>query len=295
MALVHELSNGVISIAVAEVGAELQSLRAGGVEYLWQGDEAYWGGRSPWLFPIVGSVWREHYRHEGTTYALSRHGFAKASRFDLVEKTADTLVFELASSADTLAVYPFEFRLVVSYSLRGSVVECAARVENTGAAEMHYQIGGHPGLNYHDFVPGDNVGDVLGYIGFNRKALRYILVGEGGCAIPDVHYDAGLDGDGLMPIHRDTFDKDALIFQDSQITEATLYDKARLPRVKMTTDAPITAFWAACDGNAPYVCFEPWHGRCDRVNYEGEFALRDFMQHLAPGEAGGMAFTLEVL
>lgn len=32
---------------------------------------------SPVLFPIVGSVWENEYRHEGVSYALTQHGFAR--------------------------------------------------------------------------------------------------------------------------------------------------------------------------------------------------------------------------
>ena len=37
------LSNNLITVRIAEHGAELQSIRAGGHEYLWQGDPEYWG------------------------------------------------------------------------------------------------------------------------------------------------------------------------------------------------------------------------------------------------------------
>ena len=47
------LKNDVLTVEVNEHGAELQSIRKGETEYLWQGDPAYWGRRSPVLFPIV--------------------------------------------------------------------------------------------------------------------------------------------------------------------------------------------------------------------------------------------------
>ena len=39
------LKNDILTIKVKEHGAELQSVRKGSVEYLWQGDPAYWGRR----------------------------------------------------------------------------------------------------------------------------------------------------------------------------------------------------------------------------------------------------------
>lgn len=46
----ESLKNDCIEIAVAEHGAELQSLKKDGKEYLWQADARYWKRRSPVLF-----------------------------------------------------------------------------------------------------------------------------------------------------------------------------------------------------------------------------------------------------
>ena len=53
----HTLKNEQLTVTASSFGAELQSVTgADGVEYLWNGDPAYWGGRSPHLFPFVGSL-----------------------------------------------------------------------------------------------------------------------------------------------------------------------------------------------------------------------------------------------
>ena len=74
------LSNGILTVQVSELGAELQSIKKNGHEYLWQGDPAFWGRRSPVLFPIVGSVWEKKYRVNGTEYEMGQHGFARSAR-----------------------------------------------------------------------------------------------------------------------------------------------------------------------------------------------------------------------
>ena len=48
------LSNSILTVQIAEHGAELQSIKKDGKEYLWQGNAKFWGRRSPVLFPIVG-------------------------------------------------------------------------------------------------------------------------------------------------------------------------------------------------------------------------------------------------
>ena len=71
------LSNSILTVQIAEHGAELQSIKKDGKEYLWQGDAKFWGRRSPVLFPIVGRVWNNKYRHAGNTYEIGQHGFAR--------------------------------------------------------------------------------------------------------------------------------------------------------------------------------------------------------------------------
>lgn len=75
------LSNSVLTVQIAEHGAELQSIKKDGKEYLWQGDAKFWGRRSPVLFPIVGRVWNNKYRHAGNTYEIGQHGFARDMNF----------------------------------------------------------------------------------------------------------------------------------------------------------------------------------------------------------------------
>ena len=50
----EKLQNEYLTVEVSDLGAELQSIKdADDKEYLWQGDDKYWGRRSPILFPIV--------------------------------------------------------------------------------------------------------------------------------------------------------------------------------------------------------------------------------------------------
>lgn len=72
------IDNGILTVKAGEHGAELQSIIRNGIEYLWQGDPAFWGRRSPVLFPIVGSVWDGRYRVEGKEFRLGQHGFLSA-------------------------------------------------------------------------------------------------------------------------------------------------------------------------------------------------------------------------
>ena len=52
-----ELKRGGRTARVETLGGELVSYRdERGLEYIWGGDPAYWPGRNPLLFPIVGML-----------------------------------------------------------------------------------------------------------------------------------------------------------------------------------------------------------------------------------------------
>ena len=59
--MIHTIKNSFLEVQVSEAGAELMSITAGGTDYLWNGDKAYWGGRAPNLFPYVGRLTGNQY------------------------------------------------------------------------------------------------------------------------------------------------------------------------------------------------------------------------------------------
>ena len=97
------LSNDKITLQIAEHGAELVSINVNNTEYLWQGDPKFWGRHSPVLFPIVGRVWNNQYHHEGITYELGQHGFARDMDFQLANGKR-TLLTNAASKGDKTTI-----------------------------------------------------------------------------------------------------------------------------------------------------------------------------------------------
>lgn len=287
------LSNDSLTIQVSPHGAELSSIvaNATGKEYLWQADPAFWKRHSPVLFPIVGSLWNNEYRNNGNTYKLSQHGFARDKEFELIEETDTELRFRLTESEDTLQQYPFPFCLEIGYRLTGNQIEITWTVENTGSEEMHFQIGAHPAFYYPDF---NENSEQRGFFTFDRTlGLSYKLIQEKGC-IGDKQYPLTLNSEGLLPLDIHTFDKDALVLEDSQVKRVDLLTPNGSPYLSVHFTAPVVGLWSPPSKNAPFVCIEPWYGRCDRVDYAGEYKDKDWMQHLKEGERFVGRYSVEV-
>ena len=103
-----------------------------------------------------------------------------------------------------------------------------------------------------------------------------------------------LDKEGLLPLDTHTFDKDALVLEDSQVKRVDLLNQNGSSYLTVYFTAPVVGLWSPPAKNAPFICIEPWYGRCDRVNYTGEYKDRDWMQHLQPGETFNASYLVEI-
>ena len=289
----HTLENEILTVKVKEHGAELCSIVKGDTEYLWQADPAFWGRHSPVLFPIVGSVWNGRYHVGDKEFVLGQHGFARDMDFEKVNGSDSEVRYRLVSSDETVARYPWQFVLEIAYRLHGNKIDVIWEVSNPSDEEMYFQIGAHPAFNYPDYDP---VKDERGYLSFDVKDnLQCIRIQEKGCVNADVTYSLEIPQDGLLPLAKDTFDTiDTIMLQDRQIGRVTLHRNDRSPWLSLSFDAPVVGIWSPPGKNAPFICLEPWYGRCDRAGYEGDFTDKDWMNRLAPGERFSSVYTIEI-
>lgn len=288
-----ELKNDFLKVTVSEHGAELQSIVKDGREYLWHGDAAYWGRRAPILFPIVGKVFDNQYRVGEKTYQLPQHGFARDCDFSVAELTEDKVVLMLKYSESTLEKYPYMFALSVEYRLTESSVKETIKVENLGSGKMYFQVGIHPAFMFRNFNPSD---EKRGFALFTRngKKVSWLVISsltEKGC-LSEITRQVDLT-DGKFALGTSTFAKDALILENSQADEVTMLDNENQPVVSLRFDAPVMGIWSPAGKNAPFMCIEPWFGRCDRDGFRGDISQREWINVLDPATSFAMAIDME--
>lgn len=208
-----------------------------------------------------------------------------------ISKGEDGIVYWLESTPETLGKYPFPFRLMIGYLLEGNRITVKWRVENLGQLDMYFQIGAHPAFNFPGF---DASVDERGFFAFDSKEeLRYIVPVEKGCVSPELH-TLERDVDGLMKIDTHTFDCDTYIFQDAQLKKVTLLDRKKQPHISLEFDTPLVALWspAKAHPDCPFVCIEPWYGRCDAVGFDGELKDREWIQKLGSKEVFDVSYSI---
>ncbi|RBL91645.1 aldose 1-epimerase family protein [Chitinophaga flava] len=275
------ISNELLTIQLAEAGAELQHIvrNDSGLEYLWSGDPAVWGKKSPVLFPIVGGLKKNTYTYNGHEYTLGRHGFAREQVFTVEEHTSTQVTFLLKDSDATLSVYPFRFVFRVRYVLEGERLQVSYLVENTDSKELFFSVGGHPAFKV-PLVEGTGYEDY--YLEFNKTETtgRYPLSPEGQIELTPVPL---LQQTQELPLKKSLFLEDALVFK-ALASDAISIRSHKTPHGLTVSfnGFPYMGIWAA--KNADFVCIEPWCGIADNVAATGELNEKEGINQLVPGE-----------
>lgn len=288
----YTLENGKIRIGVESFGAELKFLQdvSDGKEYMWNADPAYWKRTSPVLFPLVGSLNGKAYTYQGKEYSMSQHGFARDREFTLVDKRENEIWLELKEDEKTWEIYPFAFILRIGYVLKDRSVEVHWQVENTDLHTMYFSIGGHPAF----LCPIEEGTKQTDYaIGFDTKEqVISTMIGRDGLA-SDRKCTYSLK-DGVLPVTEHLFDQDALIIEHDQAHAVSLLTKEGKPYLTVRFDAPLFGIWSPPKKNAPFICIEPWYGRCDSENFTGTLEEREWGNRLAPGELFRTKYEIEI-
>ncbi|MBW4050966.1 MAG: aldose 1-epimerase family protein [Proteobacteria bacterium] len=272
------VGSSLLTARIDPLGAQLSMLRdSSGRDLLWDGDPAFWSGRAPVLFPIVGALARGVYRVSGKTYALPRHGFARHRRFEVLSASADSVLLRLKADDETLAVYPFQFGLRMRFAIVGASLTVTASVENEGDVPMPASFGYHP-------------------------AFRWPLPFGAARALHDIVFDLEepapirrIDADGLVtpvrhptPIHARHLVLDDGLFRDDAVildaiqSQGLTYGSDTGPRLRLRfPDTPYLGLWSK--PGAPFICIEPWHGMADPVGFEGDFTKKPGVFIVPPG------------
>ena len=280
----YSIQNGVMEAVFSDAGAELLSLKKGDQEYLWHGDPAFWGRRSPVLFPFVGQVRDKVYRWQGKEYTMGQHGFARDRVFSLKEQTEHTISFLLRDDEESRKIYPFAFELEVAYELLESGLKVQWIVRNPSSETMYFSVGGHPAF----LCPLEQGADWDAYrIGFDKDGSRLTQITirpitKGGC-VGEATKKLDLENGTLVPTD-DLFSGDALILEDYQVDEVSLAKAGEKPYLTVRSDAPLMGVWSPVRKHAPFICLEPWYGRTDIDTFTGDLSERAYGQKL---EAGG--------
>jgi galactose mutarotase-like enzyme len=283
MPVTREIYSNDLIVSINDVGAELQSIfcTRGNAEYLWQAKPPYWQSCAPILFPIVGQLKNGSFNYNGKNYAMDKHGFARKSAFACIREESSRLVFSLADTPETMAIFPFRFNLQVTYSLHGPLLEVEYLVRNPGARELLFGIGAHEGFccprqndeGFDDYY--------LEFSGDTDELLSTAITNDG--FLTDDSFLLTLENN-CLPLDYQLFKKhDTLLFRDIKHKQVSIKSNKQQSYVEVVYDAPNLAIWT--QPGAHFLCIEPWHGLPDHSESNGDFSSKESNVCLQSGES----------
>ncbi|EAK9422151.1 aldose 1-epimerase family protein [Listeria monocytogenes] len=275
-----KLENEVLLVEMKTAGAELTRIfhKDTGLEYLWNADSKFWGRHSPVLFPTVGRLVDDTYLVDGKQYHLGQHGFARDRDFQVIEQTENMVRFELDADEDSLAIYPYKFKLSIIYTIEKNTVVVSYEVENTDNKRIYFSIGAHPAFHL-PLTDGTTFEDY--YLDFGTEENLETLCLEGPYRSGEIKKIID-EPARYLPLSYDLFKNDALIFEALKQKEMTIKSDKTPHFVKVSfPEFPFVGVWTAKPGT-PFLCIEPWYGIADGAGESVELRDKAGIEHLEP-------------
>lgn len=291
------LKNEKVEIELNLHGAELRRIKnlSTGKDLLWNADPSFWNRSSPVLFPFVGMVKDKVYYYEGKAYEMGQHGFARDMDFTLQSQTESSAHFRLESNDESMARFPLPFVLEIAYELIDNAVKVIWKVTNPAEKTLHFSIGAHPaflcpiqeGEKQSDcaFLLKDQKGEIV-------EQFINTIFGQNG--LVTTKKETRSTDHGLIPLEEHLFDGDALVIEDNQIGQVSILDGQGNPYITVEFTSPVVGLWSPPKKQAPFVCIEPWYGRCDSEVFAGELSEREWSNQLEAGEVFEVSYLIRI-
>lgn len=281
------LGGGSDAAVISRRGAELLSWRSGGADMVWTPDPDVWRQTAPLLFPVVGWTRDGRVRVGERAYPLGLHGFAWRRQFEVSRKSDDEAVFILEDDDETLALYPFAFRLEARFRLRPGELSVSLTVGNRDWRPLPYAVGLHPAFCWP--LAGSSAPHAIRFAAAERPEVPVIAPGG---LFSSRTRPIPLDGTSL-PLSPALMADEALCFLNAA-SRRLIYDNGAGASLAVELDDfPHIALWALPP--APFLCIEAWTGHGDPEGFDGDLYEKPSMRLLAPGESArhGATFRLE--
>ncbi len=279
----YTIENEYLKVTVTTWGAQVKGVvrKCDGVEHIWNADKSVWGYHAPILFPHAGKVVDGIIEAKGGKYESGQHGFARLMEHSFVDMTADTIVLELCSNEETLKKFPYEFRLVSTFTIEGDTLHHTLTVENLDEEKLPFGIGYHPAFT----VPFDDKHT------FSDYEFRFSEMESPLCinCLPKglVHGDNYYLGTNLtsIPLTEHLFDNDSFCMVNLSSEKLGIYEKDTGRGVVCDISSfPYCLIWSK-PGVPHFVCIEPWNSLPPPENGTSDWNTKPAAAVLPPGEA----------
>jgi len=278
------IENEYLKVTVTTFGAQVKSVvhKSDGAEHMWQADPAVWRSHAPILCPHCGRLLDGKFIAKGKTYETDMcHGFARLMEHTFVYQNKDNLVLQLTDTPETLALWPYKFRLMSAFTVEGDVLHHTLTVENRDDEEMPFGIGFHPGFA----IPFDDKHTFADYeLRFDKLESPICLDCSCGGLINGKTYYLGSNLNTIA-IDEQLFANDSHCMMSLQSDTLGIYEKDSGRAVVCSIkNFPYCLLWSTL-GTPKFVCIEPWHSLPSRTDGGYDWNEKPAAAILQPGES----------
>lgn len=288
----YSIKNDYLSAKIKAIGAELISLKSKkGVEYIWGRDLRYWNGSAPILFPIVGNLRDKKAIINGKVYLMNIHGFLRDLHFEVLHQKEDEISFVNTYSKETLAMYPFKYKVIITYALKQNLLRTKYYIINEYEELLPFNIGGHPAFNC-PIYPGESFNDYTIHFE-SEETFSSPRIERNGTLNFDI---AACSYQNLKELQLDysLFDIDTIIIPRVRSKKIGLLNKNNKGIYFYFPQFITFAIWSPPGKKAPFVCLEPWIGHGDRYNTDYDFMKKDNLIKLKTLEEFSVHYDIEI-
>lgn len=266
------IENARFRITVRELGAELSALwdNARQRNWIWQPTPGVWNNSATQLFPVVGQLIHHGLWQGERFFPLAAHGFLRHQPFQCVMQDATRLVLEAGDTASTREVWPFAWRIRISWQLTPDGLNVSWSVHNPGREAWGYSCGWHPGFS----LP---IASEPGWaVQFRSPCRGPFLTSQRTLAIPQESPSAT-----LFALGSESFQHGAVYFALGDENRWAVCSPDGAAQIIFTGNQPWLALWGV--PGADLLCVEPLSGTTDDPRFDGQIAHKRGIQWLHAG------------
>ena len=243
---------GTQAVILPEKGGTLTRIIHNGVDFLYVDEENLASDARPrcgvpFLFPIFGRLTDWKYIWDGKEYSMAIHGFGHTSVWQVAKHTENTLVLVLEANEQTLAQYPFRFRVTLTFRAEDGAVSIDQTYENLGELPMPYNFGFHPYFRVEELSHIQVEATAETHADFMKGKMTPLGHGTVGVELP-----AGAPETG------------AALLGVTSPTIVHIPEEGRQLTMEFSPDFPQHILWN--QGGKPFLCVEPINGTADGLN-----------------------------
>lgn len=279
----YKISNQKLIVEISNHGAEIKAITYDKVSYLHDSNPKYWNRSAPLLFPNIGTIKNGKATINNKEYPMIKHGFLRDRDFIVESQDVSSITFSYVSTTDDLCIYPFQFKVDVTYQIHGNTLKSYIIVHNLSTNDMPFNLGLHPAFkvplfeneNFEDYqlifdepitCDSPSVNLTNGTIDFNVPAKSFKEL-------------------KVLPLNYDDYQNDALIFNNVPNRHIQLMNKSATNGIDFEfNDFPMLGIWTPNHIKANFICIEPWIGCADPSNHNGNYLEKCHLITIKPND-----------